>query len=91
MNDEYLKKVYAYLGAQDSEYHKRNTYDDFKSKMGSEDYSTKVHGYIKGIDSEFRSLEDFNSMIKKKVQIGVQLWEVVHRYLRKMKEKLLKR
>jgi hypothetical protein len=66
MNDEYLKKVYAYLGAQDSEYHKRNTYDDFKSKMGSEDYSTKVHGYIKGIDSEFRSLEDFNSMIKKK-------------------------
>lgn len=66
MNDEYLKKLYSYLGAQDSEYHKRTTYDDFKSKMGSEDYSTKVHGYIKGIDSEFRSLEDFNSMLKKK-------------------------
>jgi hypothetical protein len=66
MNDEYLKKLYSYLGSQDSEYHKRTTYDDFKSKMGSEDYSTKVHGYIKGIDSEFRSLEDFNSMLKKK-------------------------
>lgn len=66
MNDEYLKKLYSYLGSQDSEYHKRTTYDDFKSKMGGEDYSTKVHGYIKGIDSEFRSLEDFNSMLKKK-------------------------
>jgi len=66
MNDEYLKKLYAYIGSQDSEYHSRTTYDDFKSKMGSEDYSNKVHGYIKGIDSEFRSLEDFNSMIKKK-------------------------
>ena len=66
MNDEYLKKLYAYIGSQDSEYHSRTTYDDFKSKMGSEDYSNKVHSYIKGIDSEFRSLEDFNSMIKKK-------------------------
>lgn len=73
MNDEYLKKLYSYLGAQDSEYHKRTTYDDFKSKMGSEDYSTKVHGYIKGIDSEFRSLEDFNSKIKKKSDWGSTL------------------
>lgn len=73
MNDEYLKKLYSYLGAQDSEYHKRTTYDDFKSKMGSEDYSTKVHSYIKGIDSEFRSLEDFNSKIKKKSDWGSTL------------------
>jgi len=47
----------------------------------------KGGGYNKDIDS-FKTLMGLK---KKKVQIGVQLWEVVHRYLRNLKEKLLKR
>ena len=46
----------------------------------------KGGGYNQDINS-FKTLMG----LKKKVQIGVQLWEVVHRNLRKLKEKLLKR
>ena len=45
----------------------------------------KGGGYNQDINS-FKTL-----MGLKKKAIGVQLWEVVHRHLRKLKEKLLKR
>ena len=98
MNDEYLKKLYGWIKSNDSSYEGRYSYEQFSSKMGDKAYVQKMHGWITGIDPTFRSLDEFNSKIKKKVPMGNMLREVVHRHLkfvgriiRNLKQKLLKK
>ena len=70
MNDEYLKKLYGWIKSNDSSYEGRYSYEQFSSKMGDKAYVQKMHGWITGIDPTFRSLDEFNSKIKKKSPDG---------------------
>ena len=76
MNDEYLKKLYGWVKANDSSYGKSYSYEQFSNKMEDKAYAQKMHGWVKGIDQTFFSLEDFNSKIKKKSQSenGGSIW-----------------
>ncbi|HUU86966.1 MAG TPA: hypothetical protein VMX17_04345, partial [Candidatus Glassbacteria bacterium] len=76
MNDEYLKKLYEWIKTNDSSYEGRYSYEQFSNKMEDGVYVEKMHGWITGIDPTFRSLDEFNSKIKKKSQAenGGSIW-----------------
>jgi hypothetical protein len=76
MNDEYLKKLYEWIKTNDSSYEGRYSYEQFSNKMEDGVYVEKMHGWITGIDPTFRSLDEFNSKIKKKSQVenGGSIW-----------------
>ena len=64
MNEKYLRSLYDLIGSNDSTFQSDIPYEQFVSKMQSDEYAQKMHSWISEVDPEFGKKNPYDVFTK---------------------------